>query len=138
LAQNLSSGGDIALVLLGEVPAIGPFFKKKEDAIYALHHLMEKIDRLISTALIHPYQIMFKRQMNRCYTLVIKSREVAVNVLSDIDELLLRRFRKIFRSLFILTCFYGSADKLECLAVTEGLGAVLYSCNDIYGFFQSR
>jgi len=135
LAQNLSSGGSIALVLLGEVPALGPFFKKKEEAICASRPLLQKIDRLIGTGCVHPYQITFKWQMNRCYTLVIKSRAITVNVLFDIDELLLRRFQKVFRSLFILTCFYGFAENPECLAVTEGLGAVLYSCLDLSGFF---
>lgn len=138
MAQNLSSRGNIALVLLGEVPALGPFFKKKEEALNASRPLLQKIDGLIEAGYIHSYKIIFKRQKNNCYTLVVKNRAMAVNILFDIDELLLRRFQKVFRSLFILTCFYGMAEKPECLAVTEGLGAVLYFCNCVNGFFQSK
>jgi hypothetical protein len=137
LRQDLSRGGDIALVLLGEVPAIGPCFKKSEEAKLKAHFLLTTIDGLISRAQAYPYKVMFRRQIDGCYTLVIKSDVAAVNVLSGIDELLLRRFQKVFRSLFILTCFYEVDGRLECLAVTEGLGAVLYSYYDS-NFFQSK
>ncbi len=137
MGSGISCAGELALVMLGEVPAIGPRFRQKEEAVRKMSLLLKAIDGLLGEAHLSPYQIMFRRQADGCYTLVIKSGEVAVDLLSDLDELLLKRFRKVFRSLFILTCFYEADGKLECLAVTEGLGAVLYSYYD-YGFFQSR
>lgn len=137
MGQDIYRAGMIALVMLGEVPAIGPSFWKKEEARGSAQLLLKKIDCFLQEAHLHPYRIMFRRQVDGCYTLVIKSGTVAVDILANMDELLLKRFQKVFRHLFILTCFYERNGKLECLAVTEGLGAVLYSSYDS-GFFQTR
>jgi hypothetical protein len=54
---------------------------------------------------------------------------MALETLSNLDELMLLRFKKGLKSkLFILTCFFDGQDaELVCLALTEGVGAVLYS-----------
>ncbi|MCL6446538.1 MAG: hypothetical protein K6U04_00040 [Armatimonadetes bacterium] len=137
MGQDISRAGKIALVMLGEVPAIGPSFRRKEEARWNAQGLLKKIDHFLQEAHLHPYRVMFQRQADGCSTLVIKSGTAAVEILANMDELLLKRFQKVFRNLFILTCFYEGDGKLECLAVTEGLGAVLYSACD-FSFFQTR
>jgi hypothetical protein len=53
-----------------------------------------------------------------------------IGKLNNLDELLLKRFRKgLKRKLFILTCFVDGVDGQECLVLTEGLGAVFYTPN---------
>jgi len=52
---------------------------------------------------------------------------LSLEALHNLDELLLKRFQKVFQGLFILNCFYETGDRLKCLTVTDGLGAVLYS-----------
>ena len=51
-----------------------------------------------------------------------------IGKLQDLDELFMKRFLKGFKKkLFILTCFVEGVDGLECLVLTEGLGAVFYA-----------
>lgn len=137
MGRDICRAGNLALVLLGEIPALGPSFRKKEEACWNAHLLLKKIDCFLCEASLRPYQIMFRRHADGRFTLVLKNDAVAVNVLSDLDELLFKRFQKFFRKIFILTTFYEADGKLECLAVTEGLGAVLYSSCD-FGFLLGR
>jgi len=136
LAQDNAPAGKNTLVVLGEVPALGPCFQRKEEAVRKMNLLLATIAGLTNQTPVAPYQIILKRQVDGCYTLAIKSDAVTIDVLANIDELLLKRFQKVFRNLFILTCFYETAGKPECLAVTDGLGAVLYSYYD-FSFFQT-
>lgn len=127
--QLFCAAGQPTLVLIGKVPAVGPLFREKEEAVRKASILLKRIDSLIANASLQPYQIMFRRQTDGRYTLAVGRGSTTVDILADIDELLFKRFQRVFRSIFILTCFYAEKEKVECLAVTEGLGAVLYRCS---------
>ncbi|HAG10568.1 MAG TPA: hypothetical protein DCK76_04100 [Desulfotomaculum sp.] len=129
--------GKVALVLLGEVPVVGPQISGREKALRVAQKLFKEVDKLIAGSSAGPYQIIFKHKGSGRYDLVIKSSELSLVILHDLDELWIKRFRKIFNGIFILSCFYEKNNNLECLAVTEGLGAVLYS-SEIRQFFQTR
>ncbi|MGB9905537.1 MAG: hypothetical protein ACPLQO_12865 [Desulfotomaculales bacterium] len=134
MGRSFHPAGRPTLVMIGRVPAVGPLFRKKEEAVQEINLLLEKVGTLISNAHLQPYRIVFKRQNDGRYTLAVKARPAAVDILADVDELLFKRFQKAFRGIFILTSFYEGSGKVECLAVTEGLGAVLYGrCGG--GFF---
>lgn len=119
---------DIALVLLGEsIPAIGPRLKSRTEAVYEARRYMEAIDRLTISSGVSSYRLIMMRQSDGRFTLLIRGGKATLEALRDMDELLLRRFKKAFRrGLFILTCFFEGENGLECLAVTDGLGAVMY------------
>lgn len=131
--------GKVALVLLGEVPVVGPQLGGREKAVRVAQRLFKEIDGLMAGSYAGPYQIIFKHRGSGHYDLVVKSKssKLSLEVLHDLDELWIKRFRKIFHGIFILSCFYEKNDNLECLAVTDGLGAVLYS-SEVRQFFQTR
>ncbi|MCL6634382.1 MAG: hypothetical protein K6T29_01265 [Peptococcaceae bacterium] len=126
--------GDVALAFLGEnIPAIGPRFKSRDEAVKAARRYLEDIDRLAGQTRETPVQIVLKRQADGRYSLVVEGSRQTVERLNNLDELLLKRFRKGLKKLFILTCFVEGADGLECLVLTEGLGAVFYAPGIIKG-----
>jgi len=129
--------GKVALVLLGEVPVVGPQIVGREKAVRVAQKLFKEIDKLMAGSFVGPYQIFFKHRGGGRYDLVIKSSQLSLEILHDLDELWIKRFRKIFHGIFILSCFYENNDNLECLAVTDGLGTVLYS-SEVRQFFQTR
>jgi len=143
LGYKIFCKGKVALVLLGEVPVAGPQISGREKAVRVAQRLFKEIDKLIAGSSAGPYQIIFKHRGSGRYDLVIKSKssklssELSLEVLHDLDELWIKRFSKIFHGIFILSCFYEKNDNLECLAVTDGLGAVLYS-SEVRQFFQTR
>jgi hypothetical protein len=137
LGYKIFCTGKAALVLLGEVPVIGPQIGGREKAVRVAQKLFKEIDKFIAGSSAGPYQINFKQRGGGRYDLVIKSSKYSLEVLHDLDELWIKRFRKIFHGIFILSCFYEKNDNLECLAVTDGLGAVLYS-SEARQFFQTR
>lgn len=137
MSRKIFDAGEVALVLLGEIPAIGYRFRSRERAVRAAQGLLRAVDYLINSSCFSFYQIIFKHQGKGHYALVVKNNTLSLEVLHNLDELLLKRFQKVFRGLFILSCFYETGDRLECLAVTDGLGAVLYSFEG-YRFFQTR
>lgn len=122
---------EVALALLGEdIPAIGPRVKNKNEAIKVVRWYIRAIDLMTKNTRRSSCRVMFVRQPDGRYTLLIKGATVALETLCNLDEVMLQRFRKAFkRNLFILTCFFEEEGKLECLALTEGLGAVLYTPN---------
>jgi len=123
--------GDVALAFLGEdIPAIGPSFSNREDAMKAAQQYLEKINELSGHDQNSPFQIVLNKQADGRYSLVVDSSQQMVSTLNNLDELLVKRFRKgLKKKLFILTCFVKGADGLECLVLTEGLGAVFYAPN---------
>ncbi|MDF9407083.1 MAG: hypothetical protein A4E52_00993 [Pelotomaculum sp. PtaB.Bin013] len=123
--------GDVALAFLGEdIPAIGPSFNNREDAMKAAQQYLEKINELSGQDQNSPFQIVLNKQADGRYSLVVDSSQQMVSTLNNLDELLVKRFRKgLKKKLFILTCFVTGADGLECLVLTEGLGAVFYAPN---------
>ncbi|MDD3653205.1 MAG: hypothetical protein PHO01_03305 [Desulfotomaculaceae bacterium] len=127
--------GDMALAFLGEdIPAIGPRFKSKEAAVKAARQYLEKISEISEEGQNTAFQIVLSRQVDGLYSLVIDSASQVVGRLNNLDELLVKRFRRgLNRKLFILTCFVDSVEGQECLVLTEGLGAVFYAPGTIVG-----
>ncbi len=121
--------GDVALTFLGEnIPAIGPRFENRDEAVKAARNYVDGIGQLAGETRKKPVQIDFKKQSDGRYSLLVKDSFQTVGKLSNLDELLLKRFRKgLKKNLFILTCFVEGVDGLECLVLTEGLGAVFYA-----------
>lgn len=119
---------EVAMALLGEdIPAIGPRLQNRAEAIQTVRRYMNTIERMVNGSGVLPYRVLFVRQPDGRYTLVVKGPVTSLKI-DNMDELMIKRFQKAFKKrLFILTCFFEDNDKLECLALTEGLGAVLYS-----------
>ncbi|AEG13722.1 hypothetical protein G7K71_06435 [Desulfofundulus sp. TPOSR] len=120
-------GAEVALVMLGgKIPAIGPLIDTRQEAVSLARCYMKKLDALTDRS--RSFQIMTARQTDGRYALFLQGEGVVMKVLSNIDELLFWRFRKAFRrGLFILTVFFKGEAGMECLAVTEGLGAVIFT-----------
>lgn len=133
MALNAVISGDVALAFLGEdIPAIGPRFINREDAVRAAQQYLERINELSCRDQNIPFQIVLNKQADGLYSLVVDSSNQIVGTLHNLDELLVKRFRKgLKKKLFILTSFVDSADGLECLVLTEGLGAVFYAPNAV-------
>lgn len=121
---------DVALTFFNDIPAIGPRLPNKEDAIKVAESHMRLIDKLARGVKGNPRcRISFLRQTDGLYTLILRGPGMALETLSNLDELMLLRFKKGLKTkLFILTCFFNDQDdNVVCLALTEGVGAVLYS-----------
>jgi len=129
--------GDVALAFLGEdIPAIGPRFKNREDAVKVSRQYLERISRLSGVGRSVTFQIVLNEQADGRYSLIVDVSGQMVSRLSNLDELLVKRFRKgLKKKLFILTSFFDGVEGLECLVLTEGLGAVFYAPN-IMEIFQ--
>ena len=123
--------GEIALTFLGEnIPAIGPRFANREEAVMTARRYLAGINQLAGGARDKNLKIAFRRQADGRYSLVVEGSHQLIGKLPNLDELLMKRFRKgLKRKLFILTCFVEGVDGLECLVLTEGLGAVFYAPN---------
>lgn len=121
--------GDMALTFVCEnIPAIGPRFKDREEAVQKARQYLEGIDKSAGELRETPVKIEIKRQDDGRYTIVVEGSQHTMGKLLNIDELFLRRFCKgLKKKMFILTCFVEKVDELECLVLTEGLGAVLYA-----------
>jgi hypothetical protein len=125
--------GDAALTFLGEnIPAIGPKFNNREEAIAVARQYLDGIHQMSGKGRETPVQISLNRQADGRYSLVVMGPRQVIGKLNNLDELLLKRFRKgLKKKLFILTCFVDGANGQECLVLTEGLGAVFYTPNAI-------
>jgi hypothetical protein len=123
--------GDAALTFLGEnIPAIGPRFNNREEALAVARKYLEGIHQFTGNNREIPVQISLSRQADGRYSLVVMGSRQMIGKLDNLDELLLKRFRKgLKKKLFILTCFVDGVDGQECLVLTEGLGAVFYTPN---------
>ena len=121
--------GDIALTFLGEnIPVIGPRFKNRDEAIKTARHYLEGIRELTGLTRKTPVNIEIKKQKDGRFSLVMEGICQTWGELYNLDELFLKRFCKgLKKKLFILTCFVEEIDGLECLVLTEGLGAVFYA-----------
>ncbi|SFR04326.1 hypothetical protein [Desulfoscipio geothermicus] len=121
---------DVALTFFNEIPAIGPRLPSKEDALKVAGSYLRLIEKLSKEKKGNPRcSIRFLRQADGRYTLVLKGSGMALETLSNLDELMLQRFKRGLKNkLFILTCFFEDKEgTVVCLALTEGVGAVLYS-----------
>jgi len=131
MAYRSIVSGDVALAFLGDsIPAIGPVFKDREEAVKSARRYLEGISKLTGGMRETPVQIALNRQPDGRYSLVVESTCQAVGRLNNLDELFLKRFYKgLKKRLFILTCFVEETNGLDCLVLTEGLGAVIYAPN---------
>jgi hypothetical protein len=124
---------NLALMFLGEdnIPAIGPFFSDKEDAVRAINSCLVDFDRLGMVSGHSRCSVTFFKQPDGRYTLILNYKGLKLEALKNLDELMLKRFRKgLKKKLFVVTSFYeGKNGDLECLALTQGLGAVLVTLN---------
>ncbi len=124
---------NLALMFLGEdnIPAIGPFFSDKEDAVRAINSCLVDFDRPGMVSGHSRCSVTFFKQPDGRYTLILNYKGLKLEALKNLDELMLKRFRKgLKKKLFVVTSFYeGKNGDLECLALTQGLGAVLVTLN---------
>lgn len=121
---------DVALTFLNDIPAIGPLLPCKEDALKVTRSYLKLIDQLAREKKDHQRcSLRFIRQRDGRFTLVVRGPGKAIETLSNLDELMLQRFKRGLKgNMFILTCFFNEPDgTLSCLALAEGMGAVLYS-----------
>jgi len=121
---------DVALTFLNDIPAIGPRLPSKEDAMKVAASYLGLIDKLARGKKgSHRCSIRFLKQADGRFTLVVRGPGLALETLSNLDEIMLQRFKRgLTGNIFILTCFFDEPDgNLACLALTEGVGAVLYS-----------
>ncbi|MDD2553312.1 MAG: hypothetical protein PHP51_01900 [Desulfotomaculaceae bacterium] len=121
--------GDMALTFLCEnIPVIGPRFKNREEAVKKARQYLDGISKTAGGQRVTPVIIEIKRQDDGRYSIILEGFQHSMGKLFNIDELFLKRFSKgLKRKMFILTCFVEKVDELECLVLTEGLGAVLYA-----------
>lgn len=125
--------GDVALTFLCEnIPAIGPRFQNREEAVKKARQYLEGIDKSAGDLREIPVKIEIKKQDDGRFSIVVEGFQHTLGKLLNIDELFLKRFCKgLKKKMFILTCFVEKVDELECLVLTEGLGAVLYAPQSI-------
>jgi hypothetical protein len=133
MAYRSIVSGDIALTFLGEnIPVIGPRFKNREEAIKVARHYLEEIEEIKGMTRKTPVKIEIKKQADGRFSLMVEGFRHTWGELYNLDELFLKRFCKgLKKKLFILSCFVEEVDGLECLVLTEGLGAVFYAPNYI-------
>lgn len=107
-----------------EIFAIGPRLKSREDALEYIGAVVAGL----SAPLPERGRLLFVKGEGGCYTLVLDGAGGRLH-LADLDQLTLRRLQRILgRRFVILTGFIEKPDgQLECLALTDGLGAVLYA-----------
>lgn len=124
--MNKKDGGEIVLVMLGgRLPAVGPRLGSREEAVEVARHFVREIDDLLSAS--RSFQMLIVRRPNLRYTVLLRGNGRTLEILHDMDELLLWRFKKAFRrGFFVLTTFFQDEGDTECLAVAEGLGAVIF------------
>jgi len=120
--------GEIALTFLGKnIPAIGPKFKSKEEAVECAHNYLKMFSWASGGCKRLPVKLFFQKKPCGKYTLILKGGDVTLGRLEDLDEVTSKRLEKGLKNcLFILTPFVERAGGLECLVLTEGLGAVIY------------
>ncbi|MFZ5595757.1 MAG: hypothetical protein ACOY31_01940 [Bacillota bacterium] len=123
-----SEAGEITLTFLGkDIPAVGPRMKTRCEAILAVKGYVSAIEDMVSYTG-YPYRVMFLKQSDGRYMMVIKGAVSRLELMYNFDELTIKRLQRSFRSkMFILTGFFGEGDNPECLALTDGMGAVMYA-----------
>lgn len=122
-----TGGGEVALMVVDDIPVLGAKFGDRARALKAARELVGRVKsgHAAEDPRVH---IRLEQEEDGRFTLAIDSGAVALTRLRGLDELLLRRFRKALKkNVFILTSFVERSDgRLECLVLTEGLGVVVY------------
>ena len=121
--------GEIALTFLGDnIPAIGPKFTDREEAVLTARRYLQGINQMAGGNRNNTLKIAFKRQADGRYSLVMEGSRQLIGKLQDLDELFMKWcLKRLSIMLVILSCFVEGVDGLECLVLTEGLGAVFYA-----------
>ncbi|MFZ5642764.1 MAG: hypothetical protein ACOY46_04130 [Bacillota bacterium] len=127
MGKPVFKSGEIALAFLGgDIPAIGPMMKTKTDALSAVKKYVSEIEGLAKFT-DKSYRVTFSRQDDGRYIMMIKGAGKTLELLHNFDELTMKRFQRSFKKrMFILTSFFEEGENLECMALTDGLGAVMY------------
>ncbi|MGI6492598.1 MAG: hypothetical protein ACOX0T_09375 [Pelotomaculum sp.] len=131
MVNRSALSGEAALTFLGEnIPAIGPRFNNRDEALAVARKYLEGNHRVSGKKRETRVQIYLNKQVDGRYSMVVMNSRQVICKLNNLDELLLKRFRKgLKKKLFILTCFVDGENGQECLVLTEGLGAVFYTGN---------
>ncbi|MBO8127814.1 MAG: hypothetical protein H0Z39_01230 [Peptococcaceae bacterium] len=122
---------NVYLTLINDVPVIGARFSKHEKAVAKAKELMNRVASFIKAGERTKVTVKFLLQQDGCYTLQLWGDEEVITEVPDLDELLLKRFRKAYgnKNMFILTCFVnknGESERPHCLVTSKGLGVVVY------------
>jgi len=122
-------GGEVALLVVDDIPVLGVKFGDRARALQAARELVGRVKVVGPGGQDPRVDIRFEQQADGRFILAIDCGSVALTRLCGLDELLLRRFRKAMKkNVFILTSFVERPDgQLECLVLTEGLGVVVCS-----------
>lgn len=95
MTDNFGPVGEVALVFLGEsIPALGPRFQQKEEAVKMACRYLKRVNEVTGGTGRVPAQISLGRQKDGRYFLVLQISGKTMERLNNIDELLIKRFRK--------------------------------------------
>ncbi|RJQ27505.1 MAG: hypothetical protein C4589_08310 [Peptococcaceae bacterium] len=95
MTDNLGLTRGVSLSFLGEnIPALGPRFQKKEEAVKVARQYIKRINEVTGGARRAPVQISLGRQQDGRYFLILQTAGKTMERLNNIDELLIKRFRK--------------------------------------------
>lgn len=120
--------GEVVMTVINDVPVIGTRYLQKEQALEEIKKLVARVSEYAEDgqATVH---VNFRRQEDGRYALQVFNGQELVAEMPNLDELLLRRFRKAYyaKKMFILTCFVdGRGREPYSLVITDGLGVVIY------------
>jgi hypothetical protein len=102
VTDNLGVVRGVALSFLGkDIPALGPRFQKKEEAIKVARQYLKRISEVTGGIRRAPVQISLGRQQDGRYFLILQTAGKAMERLDNIDELLIKRFRKGLKKTFL-------------------------------------
>jgi len=124
--------GEVILTLINDVPVIGTRYLRKEQALEEVKKLLARVSEYTEEGLAR-VRVDFLRQPDGRYTLKVFNGQDPVAEMPNLDELLLRRFRKAYyaKRMFILTCFVEDKGREpHSLVLTDGLGVVIYKPRD--------
>lgn len=96
MTDKFGPAGEVALAFLGEsIPALGPRFQHKEEAVKKACRYLKKVNEMGGggTGRV-PVQLSLGRQKDGRYFLILQSSGIMIERLNNIDELLIKRFRK--------------------------------------------
>lgn len=129
MSGHVYRSAGIALILLrDEVPVIGPVLKSREEAVRVVETYLNFMEKPIVKNL-QGFTIDLLRQIDGRYTMIIRGLTGVIATLRNVDELMLKRLWRggSGKRFFILTSFFeNERGEPECLALTEGMGAVVY------------
>lgn len=92
--RSIVSGGVALTFLGGDIPAIGPRFKHRETAVKAARLYLQRVNEITGGARDVKVNISLRRQADGRYSLAVEGFRQMLGKLNNLDELMLKRFRK--------------------------------------------